>query len=290
MRMRGGRITRIAMPIKALAQRFAFALLLALSLALLAMSRADFVWAERARVAIIDVAEPLLAALSRPTQLARSAVHAFEEMMHLQEENQRLRQDNLRLQHWQQVALRLEQDNALLRRLLQVNTDPQMAFVTARVVSEPAGAFVRTVLLNAGQRDGLKRGDAVTADLGFVGRVIEAGQRAARVLLVTDLNSRIPIMVGTARSRGILAGDNGPMPRVEYLPGSAQVSVGDRVVTSGDGGLLPPGLAIGEVASVSDNIVRVRPLVDLARIEWVQVVRYEQPQPNLSPSKFLGPR
>jgi rod shape-determining protein MreC len=272
---------RIALPIKAWAQRFAFALLIGSAVALLALSRADLAVVERVRGALVDVVTPLLDAISRPVQSVQRVVAIGNDLVELHQQNQRLREENARLLHWQEVARRLEQDNLLLRKLVQINGEPLPGYVSARVVGDAGGPFVRTMLMTAGQRDGLKRGDAVMADLGMVGRVVDAGQRASRVLLITDLNSRIPVMVEGSRHRAILSGDNSPQPRLDYLPSSAQIGVGERIVTSGDGGALPPGLPIGEVVTVADGQQpRVRPLVDLARLEIVRVVRFESPRPE----------
>jgi rod shape-determining protein MreC len=112
---------------------------------------------------------------------------------------------------------------------------------------------------------------------GLVGRVLEAGQRVSRVLLITDLNSRIPVRIERTRVRAILVGDNTDRPLLEYLPSHDVVAPGDRVVTSGDAGVFPPGLAIGEVVAVTETGVRVRPFVDWNRLELVRVADFALP-------------
>jgi rod shape-determining protein MreC len=135
---------------------------------------------------------------------------------------------------------------------------------------------VRTVLVNVGARDGIKKGQAAIGEGGYVGRVAEVGQRAARVLLVTDLNSRLPVMLQEGGHRAVLAGDNSDLPRMEYLSGAAKPAVGQRVVTSGDGGLFPAGIPVGEVAAVGDGGVRVRPFVDLSRLEFLRIMQFDE--------------
>ncbi len=162
--------------------------------------------------------------------------------------------------------------------------DARARFVSARVVADPGGAFVRSKIVNSGRREGVTKGQAVITGAGLAGRIFEAGLHSARVLLITDINSRIPVVVESSRDRAILTGDNGPQPRLAFLASSAQVAKGDRIVTSGQGGLFPEGLPIGTVASVKDGVARVVPLVDFDRMEFVRVVDY----PGVAPLGAAG--
>ena len=123
----------------------------------------------------------------------------------------------------------------------------------------------------------MRKGQAVISADGLVGRIAEAGQRSSRVLLLTDLNSRIPVLLESSRYRAVLAGNNTDRPGIEFLPVDAQVSPGDRVVTSGHGGLFPPGQPIGVVSSVNDAVARVQPFIEWSRLEYVSVLRYDMP-------------
>lgn len=288
MRFRGTKVLHLAVPIKAVAQRFAYLLLVAAAVALLIISKADLALTERLRTAMIDIASPVLQLLARPIQTAQQGVTAVENLVTLHRDNTRLRDENARLLHWQQIALRLEQENAALRRLLAVSQDATYDAIAARVIGDTGGPFVRTMLLDAGARDGVRKGQAVVTEHGLVGRIVDAGQRAGRVLLLTDLNSRIPVLVEHSRQRAILAGDNSGQPRLEYLMAAAQLTPGDRIVTSGDGGLFPPGLLVGTVVGAGDRAPRVRPAVDFGQVEFVRVLRYDRPKPAPAPDPTGG--
>jgi rod shape-determining protein MreC len=199
------------------------------------------------------------------------------ELNAIRAENAALRADNERLLHWQLVARRLEAENDALREALRLVPDPSERFLTARVIGDQGGAFVRSVLVNAGRREGIAVGQAALASTGLAGRVAQAGQRSARVLLVTDMNSRIPVMVGSERARAVLAGDNSKQPSLAYLSPRARVNPGDRVLTSGHGGVFPPGLPVGIVAAVREGVVRVQPYIDGDRLEFLRLVDYELP-------------
>jgi rod shape-determining protein MreC len=265
-------------PLRGLAQRLGVFVLALAGVGLIVLGKVDPTLTERARTAVSDITVPILEAMARPVVAANRAVDAVYEAIFIYHENDRLRDDNARLIHWQEVARRLEQDNAALRQLMNATLDPPFSYVTARVVGDPGGPFVHTVLLNAGERDGVEKAQAVVADTGLIGRIAETGQRSARVLLMTDLNSRIPVVAGRDRHRAVLSGDNNTMPVLDYVPAGADLKVGDQVATSGDGGVYPPGLPVGTIEEINDGVARVRTAVDLGRLEFVRVLRYDQPR------------
>ncbi len=277
MSKRLGTVSRLATPVKAWVQRFALSFLVTLAVAITILGRADFVVVQKARTLVADMAAPILDLISRPVGSAVDAIGRVQDLAGLAEENAQLRESNRRLQRWQVAAYRLEVENAALRDMLNVTPDPESRYVTARVVADTGGAFVRSVLVNAGARDGVAQGQAAVTGEGLAGRVVQAGERSARVLLVTDLNSRIPVLVANGRERAVLAGDNSGRPMLLYLGPRARVRAGERVLTSGDGGVFPAGIAVGVVASVEGTEVRIQPFVDWNRLEYLRLIDYEQP-------------
>jgi len=275
MARRSGRSAWVAAPFRALLQRFAFLLLLAASIGLILLSRVDRPVVERIRAIGADIIEPVLSVVAQPVTAVNAVIGWADDIFFVHDENFRLRTENARLLQWQEVARRLEQDNAALRRLLSAGPDLSQTYVTGRVVADGGGSFVRTALLNVGTKDGIKKGQAVIGEGGYVGRVAEVGVRAARILLVTDLNSRLPVMLQEGGHRAVLTGDNSPQPRLEYLSGAARPAAGMHVVTSGDGGQFPAGIPVGEIVS-TDGVVRVRPVVDLGRLDFLRVMQFDE--------------
>jgi|SRR5579883_583624 len=265
---------RLAVPVKAIGQRFALPILVLASVTMIVLGKADTLLFERVRTAFADVAAPLLGALSQPVAAFDSIVERAHDVLGLYSENARLREDNARLLQWEQVAQQLGTENARLRELLKLTPDPAVSFVSARVIANSGGSFVRSVLVDAGSRDGVLRGQAAITGEGLVGRITDVGDRAARVLLLTDLNSRVPVALDGSRERAVLAGDNSDRPRLLYLPLRSEVKVGDRIVTSGNGGIFPPGLPVGVVAAIEDGIVRVEPFAELSRLDFLRIVNY----------------
>lgn len=270
-------LAKVAAPARGVAQRFGFGLLVAAALALLVLGKTHGDAVRQLRVLAVEAIAPVLEVLSAPVISARHALSEIEYFWQTNRENQALREQVTRLAKWQTIARNLEQENANLRALLNPAHDPAPMFISARVIGDTGGLFVQSALLNAGRRDGVEAGQAVTTALGLAGRVVEVGQRSSRLLLLTDLNSRVPVVVEQSRHRAVLAGDNSIRPRLTFLPANAKVNPGDRVVTSGHAGVFPPGLPVGIISSIADGEARIQPLVDWARLEFVTVLRYRAP-------------
>lgn len=267
-------VFRVVAPMRSLAQRFAFLLLLGASIALLTIGRTDPQIFERARMALIDATAPILDALSRPVSTVTEAVDRVRELAHIREQNAQLQAENARLLQWQHAARRLMAENGQLRELLNFTGDTAVRSVAARIIGDSNGPFIRSMLVNAGVRDGVRHGHAAVTGSGLLGRVASTGERSARILLISDLNSRIPVLVESTRARAVLAGDNSDRPRLMFLSTGAELSVGDRVVTSGHGGMFPSGLPVGIVSEIGDGIVRVQPFAEPDRLEYVRLVDF----------------
>lgn len=273
MKQHPGMVGRLA-TLRLLAQRFAFLTLVLASFALMLLGKADTIVVERLRVLIDDGISPVLQVLSRPASAVAGVVNAVHDLAALRAENVRLAEENARLMHWQTVARELDNENKALRAQLNYAPDPDSAFISARVIGDTGGAFVHSMLISAGGREGVRKGQAVIAGEMLVGRIAEVGQRSARVLLLTDINSHIPVLLESSRAKAILTGDNTDRPRLNYLSPNTNAAPGDRVVTSGHGGAFPPGIPIGVVSSVQEGTVRVEPFVNRHQLEYVTVVDY----------------
>lgn len=241
------------------------------------VGRIDPVFVDTARSRVTDAFAPILEALSRPAATAARVVESVVDVQNVYEENQRLKAENARLAQWRQAALRLEAENTSLRSLLHYKPDPTASYITARVIAAPGATFFRTMVVTAGRRDGVRKGQGALAGAGMVGRVIEVGEWSSRVLLITDINARVPVVLESSRARALLAGDNSDQPKLIYLPPDAAPTVGERVVTSGHGGIFPPGIPVGVVASVGERGVKVQPIADLSRLEHLRLVDFGLP-------------
>jgi rod shape-determining protein MreC len=255
-------------------ERMSLTLLVVISAAMIIVGKTDQVAFQYLRNSLMDAAAPTLDMLSRPAAAFDAAADRVRGFVTVYRDNVRLAEENERLLGWQQVALRLSAENAELRDLSKLVPEPAISFVTARVIADSGGAYARSVMVNAGRSNGVARGQAAVTGEGLVGRVSEVGSRAARVLLITDLNSRVPVVVDGTRQRAILAGDNSARPSLRYVDAGGMIRIGDRIVTSGQGGVFPPGLPVGVVATVDSEAARVEPYAALPRLDYLRLVDY----------------
>ena len=200
-------------------------------------------------------------------------VRDFQSYQRIYQQNQELRRELQQMKSWKEAALQLEQENARLLDLNSVRLDPRLTHVTGVVVADSGSPFRQSVLLNVGRRDGVLDGWATMDGLGLVGRISGVGERASRVILLTDTTSRIPAVIQPSGQNVIVVGDNTRSPPVDFLENPDLVRPGDRVVSSGDGGVFPAGLVIGQVAKDPGGRLRVRLSADYERLEFLRVLR-----------------
>lgn len=269
---------RLAVRLQDLGQRLSFVILVLAAIILLLAGRAETERMEVFRTALSDFTAPLLEISSRPIQALRSGFENVDQYFNTLEENRILRAKLERLQAWHALALKLEHENKEFRSLLNAQDVPESPFISARVIGDLGSPFVHTVLINAGQKHGLQKGMPVVGSDGLIGQVVSAGKQVARVLLLSDLNSRVPVRLETSGYQAVLAGDNEVQPQLFYLPARAKVQVGDRVVTSGHGGVFPPGIPVGQVSSLdagaSKSEIRIQTFSDEHRLSFVRVLQY----------------
>lgn len=264
---------RAVAQLRATLQRTAPALLIVLAVAIVLIGKADQTVFEPLRIRATDMVAPVLDTLSQPLSAAAAAIEHARAMANLYQDNLRLAEENRRLLQWQQVALKLSAENQSMRGLLKMVPENGVSYVTARLIGN-SGGYVRMAMVNAGADQGAARGQAAIAEGGLIGRLSEVGGRAARILLITDLNSRIPVVIPASRVSAVLAGDNSERPQLVFASEPKAVRIGDRVVTSGEGGVFPPGLPVGVVASVDPGGMRVEPYAELRQLDYVLLVDY----------------
>ena len=265
---------RLSIPARQALAKLMLPVLVVAAFGLILLGKADALLAERARMGLADALAPIYAVLSEPIGRAREVATGFAELVSVRGDNVRLRDENERLRRWQSIALALDAENQLLRANLHWIPDPAPTFVTARVVADAGGVYARAVLLALGPSHGIAKGQIALDERGLVGRVTEVGTRTARVLLLTDLNSRVPVILETSRARAILVGTNGARPRLTYWSEGAVPAEGERVVTSAEAGAFPANLPVGTVHYSASNVPEVQPMALLDRLEVVRIFDY----------------
>lgn len=277
MKPENDRLERLLLTARRVTQRVSLLFLLTLAGGLLLLGRAESVLIERLALSISNTVAPALDAMTQSAGGVRRGLETLHHFLFVFDENARLRAEVEQLRGWQAAVHRLDVENRSFRQLLRVQPEGAVSFVTGRAIGEASGPFVRTILVDAGREARIDRNEAVLTADGLAGRVVSVGRHAARVLLITDINSRIPVLLEHGRQHGMLSGDNSGRPILEFLPPGTKPAPGERVVTSGDGGMFPVGLPVGVVVRANDSEIRVQPFVDFDRLDYVQIARFDLP-------------
>ena len=283
---------RLSVPFRQALSRLTFPVMLMISLGFILIGRADQNFSIHLRAGLNDVLTPAYLLVSGPIETAEHGTGAIGHLFSLSSENAELRAENTRLRQWQEVAMALEAQNEALKASLNYVPSPTPTYSTGEVVADLGGVYTRSVLVLVPPANGNPQSlvGAVAMDgRGVAGRVVEAGGRSARVLLITDLNSRVPVTLGPDGSPALMTGTNGPDPALLYWAPGHPPAEGAMVVTSSQGGAFPPGLPVGVVHYNAMNEPVVLPLAGLGALRLLRLFSYPDNLPVLTPIPHTKP-
>jgi rod shape-determining protein MreC len=251
--------------------------------------RIDSPRVERFRAQVVDRVVPSFDWAMAPVTGAVNILRDFQSYQRMYQQNQELRRELQQMKAWKEAALQLEQENARLLDLNNVQLDPRMTFITGVVMADSGSPFRQSVLINVGARDGIMDGWATMDGLGLVGRISGVGNNTARVILLSDTSSRVPVTIQPSGQQALLIGDNSAAPPIDFIEDPDQVRPGDRILTSGDGGVFPAGLLIGQLAEDPGGRMRVRIAADYERLEFLRVLRSYGHENLTDPGQLIAP-
>ncbi len=234
---------------------------------------------QKAREGAIDAASPILEMLSGPISYVNGLVGNVSDYFNILKQNEALRQENAELRQWMDEALALREVTASYEGLQTYEAPPEAHPIDAYVIGEANDAFARSMLVNAGRARNVEAGQAVVNDNGLIGRIVDTGAVASRVLLLTDIQSRIPVYVEGADLEGLLVGNTRSKPTISFTASTeaAVVIPGQRVLTSGAGGVLPRGLPVGVIDDQLRDDIVVNLYANYVRTRMVRIINYEFP-------------
>ena len=270
-------------------RRITLVMLVSILLLFFAIWRIDNPRIERLRADVIDTIIPHFEWVLRPATWAGRVLENFQSYQALYQQNQELNRELQKMKSWKEAALQLEQENARLLDLNNLRQDPTLTHVSGIVIADSGSPFRQSVLLNVGAQDGIRDGWPAMDGLGLVGRISGVGQETSRVILLTDNASRIPVIIQPSGQRAFVSGDNSNAPLIDFLEDADAVRPGDRISTSGDSGVLPAGLLIGQLALDPNSRLRVRLSADYERLEFLRVLRTSAPPSILGTGDLLVP-
>jgi rod shape-determining protein MreC len=208
--------------------------------------------------------------VSYPFKTIGNLAYYSQEHINLYKNYTELKLENDKLKKNLSKGIFLELENTQLRKLIDEQVSSESNFVSARVMLDKQSPYLNSFIINAGSNKNIKNGKAVLDGKNFIGRIVDVNFFSSRILLISDLNSKIPIITEPSSYHAILSGHGDNKPTLEYLPENNNVKDGDLVFTSGKEGIFSPGLPIGEVKK-KDNINQVLLFSNLEQITFVNI-------------------
>jgi len=251
--------------------------------------RIDNPRAEQMRISILDKVIPNMEWAMAPITRISQIVEDFQSYGRIYEQNQELRRELQQMKAWREAAIQLEQEKARLLDLNNLRLPPKLSVISGVVLTDSGSPFRQSALINLGKRDGIVDGWAAMDGLGLLGRISGVGENSSRVVFLIDSNSRVPVTIKPSNQKAILSGDNTLLPVLDFIENTDLIQPGDRIVTSGDGGVFPPDLLVGQAVLTSDNRFRTRLSADYKRLKFMRIVRHSPGLPITDPDRLIGP-
>lgn len=270
---RSGLILHVSRPVRIFLHRFAVAAVIFLTLFIVFLSKTDSPFTRSVKSQIMDVVMPVLYVVSMPANFVVNAHDSFVSYLFVHEKNENLVEQNKAMLKKLEQLGNLQVENRQLKKMLNFVNELEYSYITARLVSDASGPFNKSMMVDAGSMDGVKKGQVVVNEEGLIGRITDVSKHSARILLITDINSKVPVLSKESRERSILVGNNTNSPDLVYLPKDSQIKDGEQIVTSGDGDFFPPYVKIGK-AHASDDGFYVTPYIKWHRVEYVNIINY----------------
>lgn len=266
----------LAVSFKTLLKRALVGVIVLGCVALLVLSIKQEGFTDQLRAQMGEWLAPITSFFSAPVSLGKTGVAQVDSYFSVREENTKLKEENQALLFWQQRAASLEQENRALRTLGQAKAREDIGYVTGLVTAMEGGAYREAVKVNIGAQDGVEIGAAVVNETGFVGRIIEVQEAVSWLLLLQDVNSRIPVRNARNSERAIVMGGRGNALRLGFLGKEADFVEGDVIVTAADGEVLPDGIPVGTVMKGEEKF-HITPYAQPSRLHYVRVLSKDAP-------------
>jgi rod shape-determining protein MreC len=244
-----------------------------LSLAFIILSRASKGFYDNASFFFLNISVPVVQFISLPINGSIALITDFKELAIAKQENKILKEENQKLRSFFIQAININNENKELKEILKFIKPKSSSFRSAKIIGKSSELFNQKLFMDVGKNQDIAEGNIVTGRFSMIGRVIDVEENKSRLMLLTDANSHIPIIMSNARARGILTGNNSRIMEVSYLPNNHNIKVGDTVFTSGDGDTIHPSFLVGVVKMSSKSFVGVEMAEDVDSINIVTIVK-----------------
>jgi len=256
---------------KGIQQRFSLFVLLLISIIFLLLEKIETKPLKYSRSIIKDTIYRGSFLASIPAVGIKKITSSVSKHIKLYEDNGKLKKENSLLKNNILQSEYFKLENQQLKKLIGESSNEEVNFLTARVMLDKRSPYLNSFVINSGSNKKIKNGMTVLDDeKNFIGRIVDVNFFSSRVLLISDLNSKIPVIVEPAGSHGILSGRGNRNISLEYLPENHKTNNGDTIYTSGKEGIFKPGIPIGK-AKLTKEKIEVLIYSDLSQISFVNI-------------------
>ena len=255
---------------KGIQQRFSLFILIIVSVLLIFLETIDAKPLNKIRSFIKDIVYRTAVVANYPTKIFSGSYNIVENHFNLYENYNNLKKENEDLKNKYSKSEFLELENSQLRKLIDEQAQSESNLVSARVMLDEQSPYLNSFVINIGGNKEIKNGMAVLDGKNFIGRIVDVNFFSSRILLVTDLNSKIPVISEPSGNHAILSGHGDNKPTLEYLSENHKIQEKDKIYTSGKEGIFAPGIPIGE-AKIRKDIVEVQLYSELSEITFVNI-------------------
>ena len=253
-------------------QRFSLIVLLIISVAFVILGKINFVPINYLKVGINEIVYRVSFVTSLPEKYISYSFRAIEEHLNIYKNYNLIEEELKKLKNKKYETNFLQSENKRLKKILEDITYSSNA-VIAKVLIDKQSPFLKSIIINKGSKNDLKKGMAVLSDNYLIGKIVEVNYTTSRVLLLSDLNSRIPVSIEPGSIQSILSGDGKSSGTIQYTKNNTLINLNSIIYTSGTGGLLKPGIPIGKIYK-NENENAVNFFIDFTQLRYVKVSSY----------------
>lgn len=244
------------------------------ALVFMMLSKADTLILNKISNSLARAFSPVIQVMQLPSEAVYAIYDKIRDISLVYSENKQLKAENTELLMLKNQVRTLKAENKLLGQMLNYAPPPEATYITAKIVAEEGDGFSHSLIAYSENTSQVRKGQVVLGAQSVVGRVESVSGSYIRVLLFTDINSKVPVISERNRIRGILSGDNTTVPKLLFTATGADIKEGDMIVTSGVAGVFPTGLPIGVVSKITKDAIAVETISDIERLEYVKIVDY----------------
>ncbi len=275
---KGSVIIHFSRPLKSFLLKFSRVFLVIFCLLSIFVAKIDSPFTRSVRASIVDGYSEIVSIIITPFNVVTDFFANVSDYFFVYSKNVELVKHNNYLEKQIASLSQIKVENDHLKELLNFVDDRKYGFISSKVVGNTGGAFSRVLVINAGAKDGIEKGMAVVGEKGLVGRIIQVGRVSSQVLLLSDVNSRIPVISSLSRQKAILSGNNGEHLELTYLAKDNNLKEGEEIITSGDGDMFPEGLPVGLAYITKTKEYMVKPYVKWDNLETLGVIKLTSSQ------------